>query len=387
MDRRVLTPSLEELRDRTSAKWSWYPPDVLPLWVAEMDSDPVPAVVEAVRDAMARGDTGYVWAAPYVEAFREFAATRWGWEVAADHVRLVPDVMQGVGEILHLVTDPGDRVVVSSPVYPPFRSFVRHAGREVVDAPLGPDGRIETTALGRAFAAARAGRRRAAYLLCNPHNPTGVVHSPAELRAVGALAREHGVRVVADEIHGPLVLPGATFTPYLTLDVGEDAVSLVSASKGWNLAGFKAALAVAGPGALGDLRRLPELVGHGAGHLGVQAHAAALTGGVEWLEDLLGDLDANRALLADLVRTHLPGVSMRTPEGTYLAWLDLRGSGLGDDPAAVLLDRARVALNPGRAFGREGAGHARLNFATNPAVLTEAVERIAAVLAGPDPAP
>ncbi len=381
MDRRVLTPSLADLRTRTSVKWAWYPPDVLPLWVAEMDVEPAPAVVEAVRSAMVRGDTGYVWGRPYAEAFAAFADARWGWEPDVASTTVVPDVMTGVAEVLRVVTDPGDTVVVSSPVYPPFRSFVRHAGREVLDAPLGADGRLEPGALEDAFARARAGGRPAAYLLCNPHNPTGVVHTAAELTALGELAHRHGVRVVADEIHAPLVLPGAEFTPYLSLDVGEDAVALFSASKGWNLAGLKAAVAVPGPRARGDVRRIPEIVGHGAGHVGVQGHVAALTGGVDWLDDLVADLADNRDLLVELVAERLPGARMRPPEGTYLAWLDLRGAGLGDDPAAVALDHGRVALNPGRSFGVEGVGHARLNYATNPAVLTEAVERLASAAA------
>jgi cystathionine beta-lyase len=201
------------------------------------------------------------------------------------------------------------------------------------------------------------------------------------------------VRVIADEIHAPLVLPGAAFVPYLSVPGAENAFSLVSASKGWNLAGLKAALAVAGPAAADDLRRMPEEVGHGASHLGVIAQTAALREGGEWLDGLLSGLDDNRRLFGDLLAEHLPDVGYRPPQGTYLAWLDCRRLGIEDDarsalgptgplsgPAAVFLEHGRVALAPGSAFGTGGSGHVRLNLATPPEVLTEAVRRMAAAL-------
>lgn len=154
----------------------------------------------------------------------------------------------------------------------------------------------------------------------------------------------------------------------------------MSASKAWNLAGLKAALAVAGPGAAADLARLPEEVSHGPSHVGVLAHTAALSEGTAWLDALLTALDAHRRLLAELLADHLPGVRHRPAQGTYLAWLDCRALGLGDDPAAVFLERGRVALSRGPDFGTGGAGHVRLNLATSPEILTEGVRRMAAAL-------
>jgi cystathionine beta-lyase len=373
--------TLEQLRRRTSMKWRTYPEDVLPLWVAEMDVPLAEPVARAVRDAVALGDTGYPSGTAYAEALADFAGKRWGWDgLAVERTAIVPDVMLGVVEMLKLVSGPGDPVVVNSPVYPPFYQFVGNMDRKVVEAPLGEGGRIDFEVLEDVFARVRKGASRPVYLLCSPHNPTGTVHSAGELADVAALARTYGVRVVADEIHAPLVAPGATFVPYLSVPGGQDGLSLMSASKGWNLAGLKAAVAVAGPDAADDLARLPEEVGHGPSHVGVLAHTAALRDGGAWLDALLTGLDDNRRLLAGLLAESLPAVRYEPAEATFLAWLDCRALDLGDDPAAVFLERGRVALNSGIPFGTGGAGFVRLNLATSPELITEAVRRMTATL-------
>ncbi|MEV3987400.1 aminotransferase class I/II-fold pyridoxal phosphate-dependent enzyme [Streptomyces sp. NPDC049837] len=370
--------SLEQLRRRTSIKWREYPEDVLPLWVAEMDVPLAEPVARALNHAVAIGDTGYPAGTGYAEALASFASERWGWDgLAVDRTRLVPDVMLGIVEVLKLITGPGDAVVVNCPVYNPFYLFVEHMDRRVVEAPLDARARIDHVALEEAFRQAAAGGRRAAYLMCSPHNPTGTVHTARELAAVAELAARYGVRVVADEIHAPVVSRTARFVPYLSVPGAESGFSLMSASKAWNLAGLKAALAIAGPAAADDLAAMPPEVGHGPSHLGVIAHTAALRDGGDWLDAVLDGLDDNRRLLADLLAKHLPAVRHVPGEGTYLAWLDFRALGLGDDPAAVLVKRARVALHNGPPFGTGGAGHARLNLATSPEVLTEAVRRMA----------
>ncbi|MFE0175963.1 MalY/PatB family protein [Streptomyces sp. NPDC059002] len=373
--------SLDRLRERTSMKWRTYPADVLPLWVAEMDVPLAEPVARAVHDAMERGDTGYPAGTDYAEALADFAARRWDWDgLAVGHTAIVPDVMLGIVEMLKLVSGPGDPVVVNCPVYPPFYQFVRNDNRPVVEAPLSKEGRIDFTALAAAFRDAAGRGGRAVYLLCSPHNPTGTVHTAAELEEVARLARHHGVRVVIDEIHAPIVAEGARFVPYLSVPGGADGLSLMSASKAWNLAGLKAALAVAGPAAADDLARLPEEVGHGPSHLGVIAHTAALRQGGAWLDALLAGLDENRRLLDELLGDRLPAVRHRPGQATYLAWLDCRGLGLGDDPAAVFLERGRVALSRGADFGPGGAGFVRLNLATSPEILTEAVRRMASAV-------
>ena len=379
--------TLAELRQRTSTKWREHPPDVLPLWVAEMDVQLAEPVQRVLYDAVARGDTGYPSGTGYAEALAAFAAHRWGWDdVEVARTALVPDVMLGAVEALRLVTAPGDTVVVNCPVYPPFYAFAETMGLHVREAPLTAEHRLDLDAVAQAFAGPAT-----AYLLCNPHNPTGTVHTADELAAVAALAHEHGVRVVADEIHAPLVLPGARFVPYLTVPGGSDGFAVLSATKGWNLAGLKAALLVAGPKAAADLARLPEVVSHGPSHLGVLAHTAALTDGGAWLDALLVALDAKRRLLRALLDEHLSAVGWTRPEATYLAWLDCRRLGLAADdtsterglvtsqagPAGAFLRDARVAVSAGPAFGTGGAGHVRLNYATSAAVLEEAVRRMA----------
>lgn len=380
---------LERLRTRTSMKWQQYPPDVLPLWVAEMDVDVAEPVTEAVCAAMRAGDTGYPQGYAYAEAYSAFASERWGWTgIDPARTALVADVMTGVTEVIKLVTDPDDTVVLTNPVYAPFYSYLAWAGRRVVEAPLDADHRLDLDALDRAFAGA------AAFLLCNPQNPTGTVHTRAELEAVAALAARHGVRVVVDEIHAPLVLAGATHTPYLDVAGAGSALAVFSASKAFNLAGLKAAVVVAGPEAADDLARLPEVVSHGPSHVGAIAHIAALRDGGPWLDDVLAGLDRNRDLLVRLVAEKLPVVRMRRPAATYLAWLDFRAvPGLppedpdrGDPrsmggPAKLLVDRGRVALSAGAAFGTGGVGHARLNFGTSAEILEDAVGRIATALA------
>ena len=385
MENPLLGPGLERLRDRRSVKWRLYGPEVLPAWVAEMDVVPAEPVRRAVREAVEAGDTGYPWGPDYAEALAGFAQRRWGWSPDPGSMSLVPDVMLGMVEVLRLFTGPGDAVVVNSPVYPPFFQFVTSMGRRPVEAPLGADGRIDLETLDRALGAATSGGAQAAYLLCNPQNPTGTVHTADELTAALDLAAAHGVRVVADEIHAPLVPPGATFTSVVSLEAGSRAVALMSASKAFNLAGLKAAVAVPGPEAVADLARIPEEVSHGASHLGVISHRAAYLEGDEWLDALLAGLDENRRLLASLVAERLPGVGYRVPQGTFLAWLDFTGvgggRGLGDDPSAVLREHGKVALHPGPGFGTGGLGHARLNFGTSPDVLREVVERVACGIA------
>ncbi|SMQ21299.1 cystathione beta-lyase [Streptomyces sp. Ag82_O1-12] len=373
--------TLGRLRQRTSMKWRTYPEDVLPLWVAEMDVPLADPVVRAVTDALHLGDTGYPAGTAYAEALAAFAGKRWGWSgLAVERTAIVPDVMLGVVEMIKLVTGPGDTVVVNAPVYPPFHMFLEHMDRRVAEAPLGADGRLDLAVLEETFRQAVADGRRAAHLLCSPHNPTGTVHTAEELSAVAGLAERYGVRVVADEIHAPLVLGGAGFVPYLSVPGAERGLSLMSASKGWNLPGLKAALAIAGPGAAADLERMPEEVGHGASHVAVIAHTAALRDGVTWLDALLAGLDGNRRLLADLLAEHLPAIRYRPGDATYLAWLDCRALDLGDDPAEVFLRRGRVALSSGLPFGTGGDGHVRLNLGTSQEVLTEGVRRMAAAL-------
>lgn len=364
---------LDRLRTRTCAKWGYYPEDVLPLWVAEMDAYVAPEITAAVTAAMENGDTGYPFGSAYPDAVASFAAERWNWSMEGIRTGLVADVLSGVREVLAEISPVGSALVLTPPVYPPFFGIAGKMGREVISAPLTTDGRMDAAALEAAFQEATANGRVGTMLMSNPHNPTGTVHSRAELEMLANLARQYGVRVISDEIHAPLIMPTSTFTPYLSVaNTGQD-FAVVSASKGWNLAAFKAAMVMIGADA-------PEqMMLHGAGHIGVIAHTAAFNHARGWLDAAIGGIDSNRKLLADLLETHMPRAMYQMPESTYLAWIDLRDLGLGDDPAATILEKARVGLSSGTPFGTQGVGFVRFNMATSPAIMEEAVTRIAAL--------
>ncbi|GAB3874951.1 MalY/PatB family protein [Terrabacter terrigena] len=378
----ILSVPLAQLRrERSSVKWGRYDDDVIPMWIAEMDCTPCPPVVEAVRVAVGRGDTGYAMNQGYIEAFASFVAAEWGWHVDARSAVGVADVLSGVAHLLRLFTDPGGPVVTSVPAYNAFFEVIEACGRRVVEVPLTPGHRLDLDRLATVFGELTATGEPTAYLLSNPHNPTGTVHTAEELAALAGLADAHGVRVVSDEVHGPLVMPTSTFVPYLMVAGTERGLAVTSASKSWNLAGLKAAVVVPGAEAVGDLRRLHPFLTYGASHLGVVAQTAAYRDGREWVHRLVGELDDNRHLLAALVAEHLPGVRLVLPEATFLAWLDLDALGLGPDPALELLRRSRVALSPGPIFGPGNSTCARLNYGTSPDILREAIQRIANSLA------
>jgi cystathionine beta-lyase len=378
---RIPADPLDLLRTRTSAKWRGYDPDVLPLPVAEMDYPLAEPIAEALHAAIRRSDTGYISGSrPVAEAFEGFAATRLGWTVDPARVTCTADVSLGIVEVLRRVTHPGDGIVITPPVYPPFFDLVAEAGGRVVEVPM--SGGIDegwALDLDGIDAAFTAGAR--AMVLCNPHNPIGLTPTPEQLGALADIAARHGVTIVSDEVHGPLSQPESRYTPFFEVSdaAREHGIAVTAASKAFNLAGLKAALVVTAS-ERGDAVRsaLSYEVEWRMSQFGSIASVAAFRHGGRWLDGVLASLDDNRRLLADLLADELPGVRYRMPQATYLAWLDLSALGWGDDPAAHALEHARVALAPGPGFGASaGRGHARLNFACSPEVLSEAVTRIA----------
>ena len=374
---------LAELRRRSSEKWREYPADVLPLFVAETDFALAPEIEAALRRAIDLGDTGYVASrTPLPQTYAEFARRRFGWEADPARMRSTADVSMGIVEILRRVTQPGERVIVTPPVYPPFYELVAEAGAEVERVPLRDTGsgwELDLDGIRAAFADGAT-----AMLLCNPHNPTGTVHSRDSLAALAEIADEYGAAVVSDEIHAPLAQPSAGFTPFL--DTGDAAervgYAVVSASKAFNLAGLKCALMVTATDATSSVvRGLPVEVEWRTGQFGLLAAVAAFSEESDpWLDGLLRTLDHNRVLLEDLLAAKLPEARYRIPDAGYLAWIDLSALGWGDNPARRILKEAKVALHFGPAFGDEGRGHVRLNFGTSTEILTEAIERIAALV-------
>jgi cysteine-S-conjugate beta-lyase len=369
-------------RLRRSAKWLRYPADVLPAWIAEMDLPLAEPIVAALHAAVDAGNTGYVdpETADLGGTFAGFASRQLDWTVDPEQVALIPDVNAGIAELLRVITDSGDGVVVNTPAYPPFFAGIADIGRRVVRVPMRGDPAAGWSLdLARTERAFRAGVR--AYLLCNPHNPTGRVFTRAELLDLAALVERYRVTVISDEIHGPLVLPGAEHVPWLTLGnyPAEYGIALHSASKAFDLAGLKCAVAVTASSRMrAVVARLPEEVPYRASILGAIASGVAFTAGDDWLAAVRTQLDGTRQLLARLLAERLPEVRYRPPEASYLTWLDCRALGLGGDPAAVFLDRGRVALSRGLDFGDEGWGYARLNIATSSGLVAEAVRRMAA---------
>lgn len=382
----VVADPLSLLRARTSEKWTTYPADVLPLFVAEMDYPLAPPIAAAMIARVNASDTGYVGSSGALpQVFATYAERSWGWTLDPDLVRTTTDVSVGIVEALRVAIHSGDGVVITPPVYPPYFYLVPEAGGRVVEVPLLDNGTpgggysLDLDGLEAAFA---AGAR--AFLLCNPHNPLGLVHHFSTLERVAELAARYNVTVISDEIHAPLVHGGATFTPYLAVSdaAREHGITVTSASKAWNLAGVKCAVMVAASArsrAMFD--RLPEEVSVRTSILGLHANIAAFAEGGPWLDGAIAAIESNRELLRALLAERLPEVGYNPPHASYLAWLDFRDLGWGDDPSIRFLESARVAVNPGHTFGTQGRGFVRLNFACSPEVLTEAIDRVANVAA------
>ncbi|MQA03612.1 MAG: aminotransferase class I/II-fold pyridoxal phosphate-dependent enzyme [Streptosporangiales bacterium] len=343
-------------------------------------------VAEPIRTRLQRSlemsDFGYAPYDPRVqvgEALAAYAQATWGWSVDPEHTVVLADVMRGIELCLTTFAEPGDQVVVNTPIYPPFLGAIRDCGRTLVESPLvwrdgGPS--LDLDDLAAKFA---AGAR--VYLLCHPHNPSGLVLTAAELARIVELAEQYGVLVVSDEVHAPLTYPETACTPLLKV-AGADrvAVAVTSASKAWNIPGLKTAVVVADdPARHQALLDLPVRTRMGASILGVHANIAAWTQGAAWLADVLGYLDGQRRYLAELLAAELPDAGYTVPAATYLGWLDLRAYGL-DDPAAAILERGRVAVSNGAEFGEPGIGWVRLNFATSRALLADQVHRMAKAL-------
>jgi cysteine-S-conjugate beta-lyase len=376
----LTVPPLRDLRERRSEKWALYEPDVLSLTIAEMDFPIAAPIRDALVATVGRSDLGY--AVPtsdgLFEALAGFARRRLGWGIDPEQVTVVPDVMLGLVELCRAVAAPGAAVGFVTPAYPPFFRELSAAGLRVLHVGLRSDGSIDLEALDAALS---DGLR--AFVLANPHNPTGRALPRDELEAIAERCAAAQTWVFADEIHAPLVLPGATHVPWL--EVSDAArrygISLTSASKAFNLAALKTAFIVT---ASDFGRELVKRIGPQHDHaslLGEVAAEVAFRDSDLWLDAVIKQLDRNRAQLATDLTERLAKISWTPPHATYLAWLDCTELGLAGDPADVFLQNGRVALGPGMDYGLPGAGHVRVNFATSPEHLTDAVGRMVSALA------
>jgi cystathionine beta-lyase len=365
----------DELRRRRTVKWTLYGPDVLAAWVAEMDFAVAPPIREALHLAVEASALGYAPAdtTEVTSACADFLAASYGWEVSPARVFLVADVLAGISGALEVFVAPGSGVVLPTPAYPPFFEIIELGGHRVVEVPLRSGGSGPTLDLEAIGSALRSGA--GAVLLCNPQNPTGRVFTADELADLAEVVEHHGGRVIADEVHAPLVYPGSSFVPYAAVSevAAAHAVTVTSASKAWNIPGVKCAQVIAGSdGDASAWRALPVHAVPGPTPLGMAASTAAYRDGRVWLRDVVAYLDGNRVRLDELVAAELPGVRYRRPEATYLAWLDCADAGI-DDPAGFFLRHAKVALNDGPAFGAGFDSHVRLNFGTTRRLLEKIV--------------
>lgn len=382
-DRLVTVPHLSVLQTHRSEKWRGFPKDVLPLPVAEMDFPVAEPIRAVLTEMVATSDLGYLGSIPELGlGFKKFAQERWNWELDETQVRAATDVGVAVVEILRVFTNPGDSILINSPVYHNFYNWIIETKLNKVDVPLERIGdenanpwEINWEGIEKAYSSGIK-----VHLLCSPHNPLGKVYSREELSRFVSLAQKHNVLIISNELHAPLTYKEKNFTPILSL--GEDArkVSIVvtAASKGWNIAGLKCAIIVTQDDALfARLGEMPLAVHYRSSLLGAFATAAAFSEGGAWLDDVVAQLDENRHLIKNLLSTKLPSVRYHIPNNGFLAWLDVEALQLGEDPSKVLLEKGRVAFNAGHTFGAQSSQYVRLNFATSPEIVTEAIERIA----------
>ena len=375
-------------RGTNSVKWdSAADADVLPLWVADMDFRTAPAITEALARRVEHGIFGYTRVPDaYYDAIAGWFSRRHGWAIDRRHVIYTIGVVPALSAIIRALAMPGDKVLVQTPVYNCFFSSIRNNGCMPEESPLLWDGRtyrMDFDDLER-----RASDPRVTLmLLCNPHNPACRVWTREELERVGDICLRHGVTVVADEIHCEFVMPGHAYTPFATLggEIARRAVSCVSPSKTFNIAGLQIANIVAPDDE--TRRRIDRAINLNevcdVNPFGVAATIAAYTEGEPWLLQLLDYIKGNYDFLAAYCLEHLPGFPVAELEGTYLAWMDCRATGLtSEELEHRLLSEARLWLNAGSMYGAAGEGFMRWNLACPRARLAEALERFVRFVGG-----
>ena len=382
-DHFVSAPNLAELQTHRSEKWRGFPADVLPLPVAEMDFPVAQPIRDLLAEMVAKSDLGYLGSIPELgQGFAHFAGMRWNWEVDPLQVRAATDVGVAVVEILRVFTQPGDSILLSSPVYHNFYNWINETKLNLVDVPFERTGdesnnpwEINWDGIEKAYASGLK-----VHILCSPHNPLGRIYSKEELLRLVALAKRYEVLIISDEIHAPLTYKDKSFTPMLSLgkEAEEVSITVTAASKGWNIAGLKCAIIVTQNEALkSKLDSMPIAVHYRASLLGGFATAIAFAEGGVWLDSVIENLDHNRRMIKELLGSQLPSVRYHLPDNSYLAWLDLEALNLGEDPSITLLEKGRVAFNAGHTYGKQCSQYVRLNFATSPTIVTEAIHRIA----------
>jgi cystathionine beta-lyase len=372
--------TVEDLRGALGVKWTKFP-DNIGAFVAEMDFRTAPSVIDALREAVDAGFFGYLPEQKALELSQACAA--WyrqnaGWEIPAERIHPLPDVIKGLEATLEYYAPKGGKVIVPTPAYMPFLFVPTIYNREIVQVPMREvNGRFEydLDAIDAAFADGGE-----VLIVCNPHNPVGRVLTRDEMLAISEVVDRHGGRVFSDEIHAPLVYQGHRHLPYASVSevAAGHTITAIAASKAWNLAGLKCAqIVLSNEADVETWEQRASWASHGTSTLGVVASIAAYTTGEGWLEDILAYLDGNRRRLGELVDDLLPGVDYQMPEGTYLAWLNFCDTPLDGDLAEFFRERAGVAVVDGSACGDVGCRNIRFNFAMPRPLMELAIRQIA----------
>lgn len=379
-DHRLDRITREQLARETSRKWSLHP-DTVGAWVAEMDFGTAPEVTAALSRAIAEGVLGYLSAslsADMSAATAEWCDADYGWQIDPRHVHPVSDVMAALGIAVTRYSPEGSAVIVPTPAYMPFLTYLPSIGRPVIQVPGTVDEgrwRHDLDAIEDAFL---AGART--LVLCNPHNPTGTVLTRDELEQLAGIVERHGGRVFADEIHAPLRYDGRDHIPYASLSDATAAHTItgMSASKAWNIPGLKCAqLVTSNDPDESAYARFGFAFQHGASTLGVIATTAAYRHGGAWRDDVVDYLDGNRRLLGDLLQSLTPSIEWIEPDATYLGWLDCRAIDPPGSPADFFRAASGVTLTDGGLCGTGFEGYVRLVFAMPRPILRSAVTAMA----------
>ncbi|MDO4685415.1 MAG: aminotransferase class I/II-fold pyridoxal phosphate-dependent enzyme [Corynebacterium sp.] len=364
-------PELTELQSRGTLKWTRYPAEILPMWVAESDFGTCPEVKHSLIDAVEREAFGYPPDSSGLgEALADFSLQQYGWAPKPEHVFAIPDVVRGVWLAIEHFTAPDSAIILPTPSYMPFLEFSSLIGREVftIDAYNGIDLNDVEHCLQR-------GAR--SIILVSPYNPLGYTFDREYLHELANLIARYDARIIADEIHAPLVYEGTNIPVASVSDTAAAVTITVTAtSKAWNIAGLKCAQMVfSNPDDVAQWSKVHPIVREGVSTLGLIAAEACYRADPTFISEQLAVLAANKRKLMSELPNIMPGVVATDPAATYLMWLDFRNTPIADRPAAQLLERCKIALNEGTTFGPGGAGHARLNFACTPATLDAALER------------
>ena len=354
--------------------------DVLPMWVADMDFKSPPEVIKLIVERSKHGIFGYpVRTESYYEAIINWVRERYDWEIKGDWIVDVPSVMPGIAAAILAFTSQGDSVMIQPPVSPPFFEVIESLDRQVLPnrLQLGEKWHMDFSELERQLPSAKA------FLLCNPHNPVGRVWTAEDLLSLSRACLKAGVPILSDDIHCDFVYPGHKYTPLASLDEESlmNTVTFMSASKTFNIAGFKNAYAIVPNAEMREkLSKILKGLHFGSGDLfGILGLEVAYRYGKDWLDELILYLEENRDIAVSALQK--AGVDVISPEGTYLLWLDLRKLGLSQDELMkFLIEKAKLGLNDGLNFGPDGAGFVRMNIGCPRKILREGINRLVRAL-------